>query len=101
MVATIGVGRVTLYLETSFSLKDKRHVVRSLVQQVRNKFNVGIAETSDLDDPRAATLTVVCVSNSAPHADEMLQRVLTFIESRVEMGVVGEVGTELIPIGDG
>lgn len=100
MAATIGVGRVALYLEESFSLKDKRQVVRSLTQQVRNKFNVGIAETADLNDARVATLTIVCVSNSAPHADEMLQTVLAFIENRVEMGVVGEVGTELIPIGD-
>ncbi len=100
MAATIGVLRVTLYLEDTFSLKDKRQTVRSVVQQARNKFNAAVAETDDLDDPRTATITVAVVSNSAPHADEMLQSILGFIEGRVEMGVVNEVGTELIPLGD-
>ena len=100
MAATIGVARLTLYLEDTFSLKDKRQVVRSITQQVRNKFNVGIAETADLNDARVGTLMVVCVSNSAPHVDEMLATVIRFIEARVEIGVLGDIETELIPYGD-
>lgn len=99
MATTIGAMRITLYLDESFSLKDKRHVVRSLTAKVRAKFNVGIAEVEDLNDIRVATLAVVCVSNNAPHVDEMLATILTFIEARVEMGVLGEVETELIPYG--
>jgi len=97
---TIGVARITLYLDGSFSLKDKRHVVKSLIQRARNRFNAGIAEVADLDDMRVATLAIVCVSNSAPHADEMLATIIAFVERRVEMGVLGEVETELIPYGD-
>ena len=99
MATTIGAARITLYLAESFSLKDKRRVVRSITQKVRNQFNVGIAEVEDLDDQRVATLAVVCVSNNASHADEMLATVIRFIERRVEEGVVGEIGTELIPYG--
>src|SRR5829696_9604946 len=94
---TVGVARVTLYLEDTFSLKDKRQVIRSITQKVRNQFNAGIAEVADLDDPRAATLAIVVVSNAANHAQEMLQTVIDFIERRV---VLGEVETELIPYGD-
>ena len=97
---TIGVGRITLYLEGSSSLKEKRQVVRSLTQRVRNQFNAGIAEVADLGDMRVATLGVVCVSNSGAHASEMLSTIIAFIERRVEMGVLGEVETELIPYGD-
>jgi uncharacterized protein YlxP (DUF503 family) len=100
VATTIGVARVTLYLEGSFSLKDKRHVVRSLTKKVRDRFNVGIAEVADLDDVRVATLVVVGVSNSAPHVDEILASVVRFVEARVEMGVLGEIETELIPYGD-
>jgi uncharacterized protein YlxP (DUF503 family) len=100
MAMTVGVARVTLYLEETFSLKDKRQVVRSITQKVRNQFNAGIAEVEDLDDARAATLAIVVVSNSANHAQEMLQTIIGFIERRVELGVLGEVETELIPFGD-
>ncbi len=99
MPTTVGVARVGLYLEGSESLKDKRRVVRSLLDRVRNRYNVGIAEVEDLDDARAATLAVVCVSNSAPHCDAMLSEVIGFIERRVEVGVLAEVETELIPYG--
>lgn len=94
---TIGVARITLYLDGSFSLKDKRRVVRSLTQRVQNQFNAAIAEVEDLDDQRVATLGVACLSNSAPHADEMLAKVVAFIERNVEEGVLGEIETELIP----
>jgi uncharacterized protein YlxP (DUF503 family) len=100
MAMTVGVARVSLYLEETFSLKDKRQVVRSITQKVRNQFNAAIAEVADLDDARVATLAIVTVSNSAPHAQEMLQTVIDFIERRVELGVMGEVETELIPYGD-
>ncbi len=100
MATTIGVARLTLYLEGTFSLKDKRQIVRSLTQRMRNQFNAAIAETADLDDVRVATIVAVVVSNSAPHADEMLAAIIRFVEARVESGALGEVETELIPYGD-
>ena len=63
---TIGVARVTLYLDGSQSLKDKRHVVRSITKRVQNQFNAAIAEVEDLDDMRVATLGITTISNSAP-----------------------------------
>ena len=99
MAMTVGVARVTLYLEDTFSLKDKRQVVRSITQKVRNQFNAGIAEVEDLDDARVATLAIVVVSNEANHAQEMLQTIIDFIERRVELVVMGEIETELIPYG--
>jgi uncharacterized protein len=72
-------------------------VVRSITQRVRNQFNATIAEIEDLNDQRVATLGIACVSNSAPHADEMLAKVIDFIERNVEIGVLGEIETEMIP----
>ena len=96
MSSIVGVAHVTLYLEDSFSLKDKRQVVRSITARVRNQFNAGIAEVADLDDMRVATLGIVCISNQASHADEMLATIVQFIERNLELGVVGEIETELI-----
>ena len=95
---TVGVARVTLHLEGSQSLKDKRHVVRSLTARVQNKFNAAIAEIEDLDDMRIATLGVTTLSNNAAHVDQMLANVIDFIERNVELGVLAEIETELIPV---
>ena len=98
MASIVGVAHITLYLDDSFSLKDKRRVVRSITARVRDKFNAGIAEVEDLNDMRVATLGIVCISNQASHADEMLATIVQFIERNLELGVVGEIETELIHV---
>ena len=98
MAITVGVTHLGLRLEGSTSLKDKRRVVHSLTDRVRDRFNVAIAETEDLDDLGYATLTVACVSNSAPHCDQMLATVTDFIERNVELGVLDTRQTELFPV---
>ncbi len=96
MASIVGIAHITLYLDDSFSLKDKRQVVRSITARVRNQFNAGIAEVADLDDMRVATLGIVCISNQGSHAEEMLATIIQFIERNLELGVVGEIETELI-----
>lgn len=97
MSATIGAARVTIYLEASFSLKDKRREVRSICQRVQNQFNAAVAEIEDLDDMRAATLGIVVLSNDGRHAEQMLATIIAFVEERLDLGVLGEIETELIP----
>ena len=92
----IGAARVTLYMDAVDSLKEKRRVVKPLLQRIHNRFNVAAAEIADLDDHRIATLGITCVSNSGPHCDEVLATVTSFIERSVELGQLGEIETELI-----
>ena len=77
----IGVCKITLRLPENESLKGKRRVINSLCARVRNKFNVSVAEVDDNQSWQLATLGITCVSNSAAHADEMIQGVVAFIES--------------------
>ena len=76
----VGVCRVSLRLPENSSLKGKRQVVRSLITRLRNKFNVAVAEVADNDRWQIATIGVTCVSNDARHAQEMLDRVVSYIE---------------------
>ncbi len=96
-MAAIGRARVTIYLEASFSLKDKRREVKSVVHRVQSRFNCAIAEIEDLDDMRVATLGILVVSTSSPHADQMLKHILTFIENALDLGYLGDVSTEILP----
>lgn len=96
-MASIGRARVTIYFEESFSLKDKRREVKSVVHRVQARFNCAIAEIEDLDDMRVATLGLIVVSTSGPHADQMLKNILTFIEGALDFGYLGDVSTEILP----
>ena len=72
---------MTLSVPASNSLKDKRQVVRSILDQIRNKFNVSAAEIDRLDSRRTAGLAFACVSNDAKLVNRMLARILDQVES--------------------
>lgn len=99
MSATIGKARVTLYFESTFSLKEKRGELRRVGKRIQNRFNVAIAEIEDLDDMRVATLGLVVVSTSATHADQMLENIVAAVEDLLDMSTLGEIETEMIPFG--
>jgi uncharacterized protein YlxP (DUF503 family) len=72
---------VKLRLPENGSLKGKRQVSRSIIERVKNRFNVSIAEVEDQDRWQSLTLGISCVSNSAPHANEILSKAVNFIEN--------------------
>ena len=76
----IGVCRIMLHLPESASLKDKRQVSRSLSARIRNSFNVAVAEVEDHELWQRLTLAVCCVSTDSAHANEMVSKVVAFIE---------------------
>jgi uncharacterized protein YlxP (DUF503 family) len=77
----IGALRVRLRIPENHSLKGKRMVLRSVTSQVKNKFNVSIAEIEDQDMWQVATLGITCVSNDSRHVNETLSHVMNFIET--------------------
>jgi uncharacterized protein YlxP (DUF503 family) len=98
MAMHVGVARVEMRLADNSSLKGKRSVVKSVVQRVRNRFNVAVAEIDTQDVWETITLGMVCVSDDPRHANEMLSKVIDFIESERLDAEVGAVELELIPV---
>ena len=92
----IGVCRLMTHLPESSSLKAKRQVARSLTTRLRNQFNVAVAEVDDNDLWQRLTLGVCCVSNDSAHANEMLSRVVSFVENSREDLVLLDYETEII-----
>lgn len=76
----VGVGTVDLYLPEAHGLKDKRGVVRRVLERTRNRFPVSAAEVDSLDLHQKATLGFAVVSNDARLADSILNQVLDYIE---------------------
>jgi len=72
----IGSLRIRLFLRESRSLKDKRQVVKSIKDRLRNHFNVSVAEVGDLDTRQIAVLGVAMVSNETHHVKTTLGQIL-------------------------
>jgi len=99
MSATIGKARLTLYFEDTFSLKEKRGEIKRVVERTRTRFNCAIAEIEDLDDMRVGTIGLVVLSTSAPHASQMINTIVDAVERLLDISVLGDIETELIPFG--
>ena len=84
------------HLPESNNLKVKRQVARSLTARIRNQFNVAVAEVDDNDLWQRLTLGICCVSNDSAHANEMLSRVVSFVEAFRSDLVLLDYETEVI-----
>lgn len=84
---TVGVLTITLLIPESNSLKDKRQVVKSLVETIRHRFNVSAAEVGELNSWRKAIIGVSCVSNDRAVANSLLDKVMDHVRSnpRIEL----------------
>jgi len=75
----VGAARVELHVHGSQSLKEKRGVVRSITQRVRNRFNVSVAEVGGQDTWQIAVLGLAVAANEAPAARRRLEQAIDFI----------------------
>lgn len=81
----VGVARLWLRMPENGSLKDKRQVLRSLIQRIRNEFHVAVAEVAAQDDWHTACLGVSTVSSDARLARQVLDKVVGFVrETRLD-----------------
>ena len=77
----VGTMRVSFHLHDNHSLKGKRKIVRSMVDKVKNKLNVAIAEIGSNDKWQRIELGVSTVGNDRRHIDASLNNVLAFLDS--------------------
>ncbi len=71
----LGVLTLEIHVEDSHSLKEKRHVVKSLKDRLRERFNVSVAEIDGLDSWQHAVVAAVTVSADRVRAEQVLQAV--------------------------
>lgn len=76
----VGVGWVDLMIPEAHSLKDKRKVVRSVVDRVRSKFSASVAEVGDQEMWGTARIGFSIVSNDTRVVNSLLDRITDLIE---------------------
>ncbi len=83
----IGACTIKLLIYESNSLKEKRHVIKSIIGKIQSRFNVSIAEIDLNDSWQTSCIGFACVSNDTTHANQVISNVLKFIDgdSRVEI----------------
>jgi uncharacterized protein len=78
-------------IEAAHSLKDKRQVVRSMKDRLRNSFNISVAEIDVTDLWQRATLGVVSISSSRDYLEGLMRNV-----EREAVRIANNHGAEVI-----
>lgn len=75
----IGVLTIQIHLHAVFSLKDKRRIIKSLIERLRSRFNASVSEIAAQDSKQLAIVGVSVISNDGSHLDEQLDKIASFI----------------------
>lgn len=82
------MARAELSLPGARGLKDKRRLVKSLVERAQHRFHVCAAEVDHHDQWRRAVVAFACISTSTRHAHAILARIGDFVERQGEIVLV-------------
>jgi hypothetical protein len=76
----VGSCILKLIIYESNSLKDKRHIIKSIIGKVQSRFNVSIAEIDLNDSWQTSIIGFACVTNDTHHANQIITNVIKFID---------------------
>jgi hypothetical protein len=105
----VGTAKLTLSIPGAASLKDKRQVLRKLIDRTRARFNAAVAEVGDNDLWQRAVVGVAVVGNERRFTEEQLDTVIRFIEEsdlapvldrHTEVNAVGSFNNQSLSPGD-
>ena len=85
----VGLLTLDLHFPGARSLKDKRRVLRRLMDRLRNRYNVAVAEVEHQDLWQRARVAVVSVNTQHAHLESTLDKALGEAEAIPDLEVAG------------
>lgn len=80
---------ITLRASWVHSLKEKRMVVKSLVQRLKNKYNVSVSEVAEQDIHQTIVIGIAGIGGSSSQLDSIMENIINFIENNTDAEIVG------------
>jgi len=85
---TIGLLQVRISIPEAHSLKEKRQVLRSLKDRIKNTMNVSVAETGRQDAWQFSELAFVTVAGTSEVVDKRLAAVANTLQANPRLVVL-------------
>ncbi len=79
---------IDIHIPHANSLKDKRKVIKSIRQKIKNKFNVSISELENLDLHRRSSLGIAMVGNDKVYLEQNLDKIIDFIYDNYQVEIL-------------
>lgn len=80
--------KITLRASWVNSLKEKRMIVRSLTQRLKNKFNISVAEVDDQDVHKTIIIGIAGICGSTGQINSTMENIINFIENNTDAEII-------------
>lgn len=90
-----GTAKVCMHLQGVQTIKDKRRIVKSVIERLKSRFNVSAAEIDRLDNKKIAVIGFAVVSNDRTFTVSQLETIKNFIYNDGRF-FLGDVQTEIV-----
>lgn len=80
---------ITLRASWVHSLKEKRMVVKSIVNKLKNKFNISVSEVAEQDIHQTIVIGVVGIGGTTAQVDSTMEHIINFIEDNTDAEIIG------------
>lgn len=80
--------KITLRASWVHSLKEKRMVVKSIVQRLKNKFNLSAAEVAEQDIHQTIVIGIAAICGTSAQADSTMENIIYFVENNTDAEIV-------------
>ncbi|EKQ51351.1 MULTISPECIES: DUF503 domain-containing protein [unclassified Clostridium] len=80
--------RVTLRASWVHSLKEKRMIVRSITQRLKNKFNISVSEADEQDVHKTLVIGIVGICANSAQCDSTMENIINFIECNTDAEII-------------
>ena len=84
----IFIMEITLRASWVHSLKEKRMVLKSIMQKLKNKFNISVAEVDMQDTHQTLVIGISGVCTSNAQVDSTMENILSFIECNTDAELI-------------
>lgn len=78
---TVTTAQITIHLFGVHSLKEKRRIIKSIIEKLKNRFNASVSEIDDNDNKLKALIGISIVSNNGKHTESQLDKILEFMRN--------------------
>lgn len=80
--------KITLRASWVHSLKEKRMIVKSIVQKLKNKFNISAAEIDCQDVHQTIVIGIAGVCGSSAQIDSTEENIINFVDGNTDAEII-------------
>ena len=88
MKCCLGLLTLELFFESSHSLKERRSILLSAKEKIRQRFNVSVVEASMGDLWQRGGLLISCAASTQGAVEQIFGQVISFLENDPRLQIV-------------